>query len=406
MKWMSGSLAWGYFYDNVTHLDLYTVLTECDTWYIILYNQYSTVSSLNGHITITKVIDRPTTGAMFDQSFQLGPKEQTNYAFWVYDSPSTLHIEVSADGNLQVAIFNETEAMKWMSGSLAWGYFYDNVTNLDLYKILTEYDTWYIILYNRYSDFSSRSGHIKVTKVTDQPVTGEMFDQDFQLGTGDETNYVFWVYEAPTTLHIEVNSDGALRIFICNETQYKKLQSVGYAQGDYQYHIVDHLDLYQILPDYGVWYIILDHYGASVTSISGHITITKVSEFKGPSIDQPADISVDEAQFDITWRIFDDNPASYIIYRNGSELFSNTWDGWRLAIHLTLSVLGLEPGDYNTTTTTTTTSTTTTTTTTTTTQTKTTTTTTEPKVTSGLTSLMILSLLPLVVLRRKKDKNL
>lgn len=64
-----------------------------------------------------------------------------------------------------------------------------------------------------------------------------------------------------------------------------------------------------------------------------------------PGIDRPDDVIIDEGSTGntLTWSPTDANPASYAIYRNGTELESGPWSGEVVAI----SIDGLSLGVYN-----------------------------------------------------------
>ncbi|MFX0113033.1 MAG: lamin tail domain-containing protein [Candidatus Hodarchaeota archaeon] len=62
-------------------------------------------------------------------------------------------------------------------------------------------------------------------------------------------------------------------------------------------------------------------------------------------IHPPADITYEEGSLGniITWNPFDDNPATYTIYKNGTSVDSDDWDG----LGITIAIDGLAIGVYN-----------------------------------------------------------
>ena len=342
MKWLNGESAYGYWYENIENLDLYRTINGFDTWYIFINNRYSDLSSSSGHLKVTKVNENPESAVMFDQEFTLGPYEDVNYVFWVYSSPCILHIELNSTSTLKLLIFNESEALKWFNGESATGYIFNYIDNLDLYHTLNEYDNWYIVLSNGYNAVSSTSGHIKISKVADRPTSGVMFDTDYYLGPKTTESYTFWVYSSPCILHIELSSTGNLQILILN-----KENAIKWANGDsvtgYKYHATSYLDYYQILDTYETWYLIIES-ESSMDAITGHLKVTKETEFQGPSIDQPKDMTYEEGEVGniIWWNAVDDNPSTYTVTKDGVEIYSKPWDGSSIGI----SVDGLSAGEY------------------------------------------------------------
>lgn len=64
-----------------------------------------------------------------------------------------------------------------------------------------------------------------------------------------------------------------------------------------------------------------------------------------PTIDHPADLDYEEGTIDntIEWNPSDAHPSHYVIYRNGTEVVSDSWDGGSV----TVEIDGLSVGAYN-----------------------------------------------------------
>ncbi len=72
---------------------------------------------------------------------------------------------------------------------------------------------------------------------------------------------------------------------------------------------------------------------------------SKLLEYNSPVITNPTDISYEAGSLGhvITWQAEDIEPASYLLYRNGSEIDTGKWNG--SDIHVLVD--GLDPGVYN-----------------------------------------------------------
>ncbi|MBD3405228.1 MAG: hypothetical protein GF411_03715, partial [Candidatus Lokiarchaeota archaeon] len=93
--------------------------------------------------------------------------------------------------------------------------------------------------------------------------------------------------------------------------------------------------------EYNFTVIILDGSGNSITDT----VIVTVVDTTSPVVDSPADITYDEGEtgYNITWQTDELDPARYIIFRNGSGIVIDDWDGDDIVI----DVDGLSPGTYN-----------------------------------------------------------
>ncbi|XOB40764.1 MAG: PKD domain-containing protein [Candidatus Nealsonbacteria bacterium] len=76
------------------------------------------------------------------------------------------------------------------------------------------------------------------------------------------------------------------------------------------------------------------------------IEISSVQDVTNPILDSPQDIIYEEGTTDntISWTATDNNPDTYIIYRDGLEIDSGTWTS---GVAITINVDGLTVGSYN-----------------------------------------------------------
>lgn len=82
----------------------------------------------------------------------------------------------------------------------------------------------------------------------------------------------------------------------------------------------------------------------SGNSITDTVIITVV-DTTSPSVDSPSDITYDEGETgsNITWQVDELDPARYIIFRNGSGIVIDDWNGEDIMIDVDI----LSPGTYN-----------------------------------------------------------
>ncbi len=98
----------------------------------------------------------------------------------------------------------------------------------------------------------------------------------------------------------------------------------------------------------GIYVYRLIVYDIAENSASNSVTVTVNEKFVDeidPTIDSPPDVEYEEDSTGnlITWNPFDDFPAEYKIFRNGTLLHSDSWNGDAVVI----GIDGLSPGLYN-----------------------------------------------------------
>jgi len=91
-------------------------------------------------------------------------------------------------------------------------------------------------------------------------------------------------------------------------------------------------------------------YTINVTDASNNnatdTVIVTVEDTTAPAVDSPADITYEEGTtgHSISWNATDNNPGSYVIYKDGIEVNSGSWTS---GIPITINVDGLTVGSYN-----------------------------------------------------------
>ncbi|MBD3158964.1 MAG: hypothetical protein GF309_09270 [Candidatus Lokiarchaeota archaeon] len=89
-------------------------------------------------------------------------------------------------------------------------------------------------------------------------------------------------------------------------------------------------------------------YDVGTNSVSDDVIVHVIPDTDPPVIpDPPADINFQEGQtgIEISWHASDANPASYVIFRNGSQIKAGAWNSSSEPI--TISLDGLEDGIWN-----------------------------------------------------------
>jgi hypothetical protein len=114
--------------------------------------------------------------------------------------------------------------------------------------------------------------------------------------------------------------------------------------GSNEVHIISNLNL-----NTQYWFAIKAYDGVpnySDISNSPSGKTAKLSETTPPVVDNPPDITYEEGTIGhvISWNATDDNPGSYVIYKDGFEVNS---DAWTSGTPIKINVDGLAIGSYN-----------------------------------------------------------
>ncbi len=96
--------------------------------------------------------------------------------------------------------------------------------------------------------------------------------------------------------------------------------------------------------DKGVYNYTILVYDTSDNWVSDEVIVTVFDDTQ-PTIDHPDDVEYVEGTtgHHITWNPSDSHPSHYVVYRNGTQVVSEDWDGSPIAI----SIDGLDQGVYN-----------------------------------------------------------
>jgi len=96
------------------------------------------------------------------------------------------------------------------------------------------------------------------------------------------------------------------------------------------------------LGEYNYTILVYDEFSNSVQDT----VIVTVQDTTNPILNSPTDIAYEEGTtgYNITWTSTDNNPGTYIIYKDSVEIASGTWTS---GVPITISIDGLSPGGYN-----------------------------------------------------------
>ncbi len=157
---------------------------------------------------------------------------------------------------------------------------------------------------------------------TAPPIIDHPADISYEEGTTG--NFIFWTPSDTHPFHYviyrngtEVASDSWDWIFI-------GINIDGLSVGVYNYTIVV--------------------YDTSGNYANDTVFVTVIETIE-PTIDHPADMDYEEGTtgHSITWTSSDEHPSHYVVYRNGTQVVSESWDG----SSITVNVDGLGVGVYN-----------------------------------------------------------
>ncbi len=117
--------------------------------------------------------------------------------------------------------------------------------------------------------------------------------------------------------------------------------NVGSGSWEAGHRIVHNLTPYMTVGIHNHSIVLFDMNGRS-TMDSVEVTVQNII---APTIEGPSDMSIEEDSTgnELTWVVFDTDPATYQVLENGSVFESDTWDGGNIVISLD----GLEVGTYN-----------------------------------------------------------
>ena len=157
---------------------------------------------------------------------------------------------------------------------------------------------------------------------TTPPIIDHPADVSYEEGTTD--NFIFWTPSDTHPFHYVIYRNGTEVASASWDWIFIGINIDGLSVGVYNYTIVV--------------------YDTSGNHANDTVFVT-VIETIAPTIDQPADMNYVEGTTGntVTWTPSDAYPSHYMIYRNGTEVVSDSWDG----SSITVEVDGLSAGVYN-----------------------------------------------------------
>ncbi|MCK4484377.1 MAG: hypothetical protein KAU89_06110, partial [Candidatus Thorarchaeota archaeon] len=285
-----------------------SIIVEVDGLSVGLYNYTIVVYDTSGYwisdIVFVTVVD--TIAPTIDQPADMEYDEGTtgNTIEW---NPSDTH------PSLYVVYRNSTEVVSdnWDGSSIT-----INVDGLSvgIYN-------YTIVVYDTYENWVSDTVIVTVYDIS-PPTIDQPLDVEYREGT--DAHSIMWSPSDTHPSHYVVYRDGTEVASDSWDGSSISVNVDGLGVGVYNYTIV-------VYDTSGNW-------------VSDTVFVT-VIEITPPTIDQPADMNHEEGMTGntITWTPSDAHPSRYVVYQNGTQVVSDSWDG----SSITVEVDGLSVGVYN-----------------------------------------------------------